>query len=231
MPGRNRAGSRYGAEGAVWRRIVRAVVSRDRGICHVCRHPGAKAADHLVPVTERPDLALDAANLKAVHAVPAGCPVCSAAALARGGKPVYCNEVKGAMSLDRARRIIETRTGLSLGPKTAEQPPGERDWLPPLPRQHQAQPPRAFVPVVAQPVRRSQVARQVVPAQSARYDVVYARCPRVVHVPPQPRVDFPSVRAQALRHPAPPAVPPVDRSVGVPVPAHGYFSFGFLEQP
>lgn len=120
--------NRYGAEGAVWRRITAYVVGRDHGICHICLHPGANSADHdPYPVAERPDLALETSNLKAAHAYPGGCPVCSAAAVARGGKPVYCNEVKQAMSAGRARRIIETRTGLTLADES--QPRGERDWL------------------------------------------------------------------------------------------------------
>ena len=124
-----RTRNRYGAEGSVWRRITAHVVQRDAGICHICGHTGASVADHdPYPVTERPDLALDATNMKAAHGWPKPCPVCSAAAIAKGGKPVYCNEIKQGMSADRARRIIEMRTGLTLG-KTEDQPQGERDWL------------------------------------------------------------------------------------------------------
>jgi hypothetical protein len=116
------------AEGSVWRRIVKSVVSRDKGICSICLHPGAQSADHVISVAERPDLDLNAANLKAAHGWPHPCPACSAAAVARGGKPVYCNEVKQALSLDRARRIIETRTGLTIGREADGEPRGERDW-------------------------------------------------------------------------------------------------------
>ncbi len=118
---------RHGAEGAVWRRIVKFVVSRDAGICAICGHAGANSADHKVSVTERPDLALTASNLQAAHGYPGGCPACSAASVARGGKPVYCNEIKQALSIERARRIIETRTGLVLS-KAEGEPRGERDW-------------------------------------------------------------------------------------------------------
>jgi hypothetical protein len=119
---------RHRAEGAVWARIVRHVVTRDMGLCHICRHPGAESADHVLPVTERPDLARDAANLRAAHGWPHPCPTCSAAAVARGGKPVYCNEVRQAMSVERARRVISERTGLSLGAPADGKPNGERDW-------------------------------------------------------------------------------------------------------
>jgi hypothetical protein len=128
MPRRGRQRpSRNGAEGALYRRIVKAVISRDFGVCHICGHPGANSADHLVPVTERPDLALNAANLKAAHGSPRPCPTCSAAAVARGGKPVYCNEVKQGWSTERARRLIEQRTGLALV-RDKSQPGGEREW-------------------------------------------------------------------------------------------------------
>lgn len=132
-PARDTGRTRYGAEGSVWRRIAAFVISRDRGICHICLHNGAGVPDHLIPVAERPDLALDAANMKAAHGYlktkDGACPVCSEAA----GKPVYCNEIRGALSVERARRLIEQRTGLTLGTDAGSQPRGERDWLLSLP--------------------------------------------------------------------------------------------------
>ncbi|HEY1705515.1 MAG TPA: hypothetical protein VGG75_38000 [Trebonia sp.] len=130
----NRNRNRNRAEGAVWRRIVQGVLSRDLRVCWICRHPGANAADHVIPVTERPDLALSAANLRAVHSASrAGggeCRVCSVAATVKAGAPVrvFCNEIKGSGSIERARRIIETRTGLALGSQSSGKPGGERDW-------------------------------------------------------------------------------------------------------
>lgn len=122
--------NRHGAEGAVWKRIVSYVVSRDRGICWVCGHSGAQSADHVIPVTERPDLATAAVNLRAAHSWPGGCPDCTRAYTAKGGqKPVYCNEIKGGMSVERARRIISERTGLALGVTPEDKARGERDWL------------------------------------------------------------------------------------------------------
>ena len=132
-PAAKTGSSRNGAEGSVYRRIAAFVVRRDRGICHICGHSGAKVPDHLVPVAERPDLALDAGNMKAAHGYLKNgggeCPVCSPAAVARGGKVVYCNELRGALSVERARRVIETRTGLAIA-RGDGQPRGERDWLP-----------------------------------------------------------------------------------------------------
>src|SRR5208282_6527437 len=99
---------RYRAEGAVWHRIVKSVVSRDFGVCWICGHPGARSADHVIPLTERPDLDLDAANLRAAHGVPHPCPVCSVAATVKAGKEVkvFCNEIKQGWSTERARRVI-----------------------------------------------------------------------------------------------------------------------------
>lgn len=123
------------AEGSVYRRIAAFIVKRDRGVCHICGHSGAGVPDHLVPVAERPDLALAASNMKAAHGYLKNgggeCDVCTAAArrLNADAKPVYCNELRGALSVERARRIIETRTGLALGRETVSEPRGERDWL------------------------------------------------------------------------------------------------------
>jgi hypothetical protein len=119
--------NRHGAEGAVWRRISAYVARRDYGRCHICTHLGATQADHLEPVTERPDLALDSSNMKAAHGYPNPCPTCTDAALVKGGKPVYCNELRGSGTVERARRIIEARTGLKLG-TAEEQQEAEREW-------------------------------------------------------------------------------------------------------
>jgi hypothetical protein len=120
MPPSRRPKRSKDAEGSTWRRIVRFVVSRDRGKCHICGHFAAYSADHIIPDTEggssRPD------NLKAAHGYPKACPDCSAAA----GKPIYCNEIRGAMSIERARLLIEKRTGLTIGnaPQTRGEPEG-----------------------------------------------------------------------------------------------------------
>jgi hypothetical protein len=116
-------GNRAGAEGARWRRLVSYVIARDYGVCHICGHAGATEADHLEPVTENSERALDASNLKAAHGMKP-CPVCSQAA----GKPVRCNQIRGAMSVARARRIIEERTGLKIGKEARPQVDNGREW-------------------------------------------------------------------------------------------------------
>jgi hypothetical protein len=128
-PAKSAVRNRNGAEGALWRRITAYVVNRDRGTCWICGHPGAQSADHVIPVTERPDLAVTASNLKAAHGWPGGCPDCTRASAAKGGqKPVYCNEIRGMGSVERARRIITEKTGLALGVTPEDKARGEREW-------------------------------------------------------------------------------------------------------
>jgi hypothetical protein len=120
-----------GRNGRVWQRMVRYVVQRDGGLCWICGHPGATSADHVIPRTEDPSRELDASNLRAAHSHPHSCPVCSEAALRRGGKPVNCNTLRQAMSVERVRRIIRERTGLPMpgdadhGARTERE---GRDW-------------------------------------------------------------------------------------------------------
>lgn len=105
----------------MWRRMVKEVVRRDAGKCWICGHFGAKSADHVIPVTEAPELAMDLSNLKAAHSYPGGCTECSRAS--KDGRQIYCNEIKSAMSVERARRVIEERTGLPLTPATRDDAP------------------------------------------------------------------------------------------------------------
>jgi hypothetical protein len=117
--------ARHGAEGARWRKLTAYVVQRDFGVCWICGHPGATEADHVESVTEHPELSLDTSNLKAAHGMK-GCPTCSASAR----KTIRCNQIRLAMSVDRARRIIEERTGLKLGEKANGDRPADngRSW-------------------------------------------------------------------------------------------------------
>ena len=123
MVGLTRPKRRHLSEGRPWHRMVSFVVQRDFGRCHICGHYGARSADHIVPDTEGGKPTAD--NLKAAHGVGSPCVECSYAA----GKPVYCNEIRGGYSIERARRIIEKRTGLSLpvGDQAPSGPEG-RDW-------------------------------------------------------------------------------------------------------
>jgi hypothetical protein len=53
--------------GRKWMALAAAIITRDHGTCWRCGHPGADTAGHVLPVTHRPDLALDPDNLRAEH--------------------------------------------------------------------------------------------------------------------------------------------------------------------
>lgn len=116
----------------VWReRIAPDVVRRDAGICYICLHAGADTADHVFPRTEMTDeqrrrMMFDKANLKAVHHK--ACPICSALAEARGFKPIRCNPLRGAYSVERVQRIINERTGQALGQAVRADEPEGREF-------------------------------------------------------------------------------------------------------
>lgn len=75
--------------GRPWARIVRRVVRRDGGICHLCGRPDADSADHLVPVSLG-GAKYDLANLAAAH---------------HDVWP-HCNRVRGNRSITEARADI-----------------------------------------------------------------------------------------------------------------------------
>jgi hypothetical protein len=91
------------AAGHRWEAFARSVIDYYGGTCHICSHGGARQADHLQPVTERPDLAYVLSNCRPAHGAPGNpCPQCSAAA----GRSIHCNQIRGAMTIERARRKI-----------------------------------------------------------------------------------------------------------------------------
>jgi hypothetical protein len=119
------------AKGRRWEAFARSVIAEHAGICHVCGHAGALQLDHLEPVTERPELTWIRSNCRPAHGVSVRrnpCPVCSPQA----GRPVYCNQLRGGLSVDRARRIIaewiEANQGAPPRARTAPEPGSGRDW-------------------------------------------------------------------------------------------------------
>lgn len=93
-----------------WQRIARHTLAVSR-ICGWCGHPGANQADHIIPVSERPDLALDPDNVAPIHGASIyirgigwrkyGCPTC--------GRP--CNQAKGSTvdGVPPSERVSESK--------------------------------------------------------------------------------------------------------------------------
>ncbi len=74
-------------------------------------------------VADRPDLAWDLRNIRPAHGAPGNrCPVCHQ----------NCNQLKGPMGIDRARRIIAERMAEGKGARPATRPEPEsqagRPW-------------------------------------------------------------------------------------------------------
>jgi hypothetical protein len=123
--------TRYGGRNAPspkghrWEVFARAVISEYGGLCHLCGHGGARQVDHLESIAEHPEWAFKMSNCRPAHGSPGNaCPQCTQAA----GKPVNCNQIRGALSIERARRLIAERTaaGGRLPPER-ENPPVTRN--------------------------------------------------------------------------------------------------------
>lgn len=69
-----------------FRRARGAVLAQSDG-CVVCGHGGSDSVDHVIPLSERPDLADDPENLAPCHHEP--CPTCGQ----------RCNNLKGTKAL------------------------------------------------------------------------------------------------------------------------------------
>jgi 5-methylcytosine-specific restriction endonuclease McrA len=74
--------------GRPWQRKKARVIRRDGGICHLCGHPGADTADHLVPWSQGGTD--EYANLAAAH--------------------IDCNRRRGNRPIDVARAEIAALT-------------------------------------------------------------------------------------------------------------------------
>ena len=119
------------AAGHRWETFARSVIDYYGGLCW-CGHGGARQVDHVKAVTDRPDLMYDLANCRPAHGAPGNpCAECSAAC----GRRIYCNQLRGGYSIERAlRKIAElaaanggrSRPGPGIPPGGRD--PG-RDWL------------------------------------------------------------------------------------------------------
>lgn len=102
-------------QGHRWHIFSQLVFRTYGDVCIVCQHGGARQVDHLISVTERPDLCWDLSNCRPIHGSPGNkCPVCF----------LNCNGIKGMGSVERARRIIAERIAEHAGKKP---PPRVRD--------------------------------------------------------------------------------------------------------
>ena len=78
-------------------RAALATVKATRPTCGICGHPGADTLDHIIPISQAPDLARDPGNWQPAHGVN-GCPMCPpnpSSDRRRRGKPQRCNQAKG----------------------------------------------------------------------------------------------------------------------------------------
>lgn len=121
------------AAGYRWEVFARSVIDYYGGLCW-CGHGGARQVDHVIPVAERPDLAFDMSNCRPAHGAPGNpCPQCSAAC----GRKIHCNQLRGALTVTRAKRIIAERAAEFAGtrktPLPGRHPGAGREWLLPDP--------------------------------------------------------------------------------------------------
>lgn len=75
----------------------------------------------MISVADRPDLEWAASNICPAHGAPGNpCPVCSVEC----GQKIYCNQLRGAMSVERALRIIAEKREAHQGarPPAREMP-------------------------------------------------------------------------------------------------------------
>jgi hypothetical protein len=114
-----------------WTAFARSVIGYYGGLCW-CGHGGARQVDHVIASTERPDLVWDLRNCRPAHGAPGNpCLQCSAAC----GQKIYCNQLRGGFTIERARRIIAERAAAHAAGKTrrpgtprVREAPG-RAWL------------------------------------------------------------------------------------------------------
>ena len=110
-----------------WKIFKQLVVRTHGDTCMVCSHGGARQAGHVIPVTERPDLTWDLANIRPVHGAPGNrCWQCDPV------KGMNCNGIMGMGTIARAQRIIAEKTAARPGTAPAAPPepefPEGREW-------------------------------------------------------------------------------------------------------
>lgn len=116
-----RAGAPRRAEGAAGKALREAVLRTYGDTCWICQHGGARQVDHVESVADRPDLEFTLSNCRPAHGAPGNrCPVCLQ----------YCNQLRGGLSVERARRLIAERAPQSAKPRQRYPQDSGREWLP-----------------------------------------------------------------------------------------------------
>jgi hypothetical protein len=114
-----------GRGGFRWAKLSQLVYATYGPVCNICFHgiPGGLRTgqvDHLIPFCDQPELQFELTNLRPVHGHPHRCPVC-------GHK---CNQVRGARSLEYARRKVSTPVpGFPGSPLEEKHRESGREWL------------------------------------------------------------------------------------------------------
>ena len=108
------SGRRGGAAGHRWNVFRQLVFATYGDTCWLCGHGGARQVDHIESVTEHPELVFSLKNCRPAHGAPGNrCRTCGQ----------NCNQLRGAMSAERARRLITERSpGTIPGIKKAPRP-------------------------------------------------------------------------------------------------------------
>lgn len=96
MASKGRSGWRYTR--------IREQMLAESDTCHICGHPDATDADHVIPLAVWPDQPLDPSMLRPAHGID-GCPWCPRKP---DGRLRCCNQERGA-SLDIPHTVRQSR--------------------------------------------------------------------------------------------------------------------------
>ncbi len=66
---------------------------------YLCGHGGARTVDHVIPLSERPELVFSLVNTRPSHGTKNACTVCG----------LKCNNIKSVGTVERAKKIIAER--------------------------------------------------------------------------------------------------------------------------
>jgi hypothetical protein len=100
------------------------VISHYGGVCWICGCGGARQVDHTESVADHPELVWDLRYCRPAHGAPGNpCLACSA----RAGRKVHCNQLRGAYSVERARKLIAQWIETNQGTRPQARPKPEQE--------------------------------------------------------------------------------------------------------